>query len=80
MDALAAARAGRAAGSGRCAPDLRCLHAPRIRDGHVPLLRPRVMAMNDSFWRYVSNQVARAEADAPAKITASQGVQTANRP
>ena len=36
--------------------------------------------MNDSFWRYVSNQVARAEADAPAKITASQGVQTANRP
>lgn len=29
--------------------------------GHVPLIRPKVTAMDDSFWRYVSNHVARAE-------------------
>jgi protein tyrosine/serine phosphatase len=51
-----------------------------IWDGHVPLIRPKVTAMNDSFWRYVSNHAARAEADASAKITASQGVQTGNTP
>jgi protein tyrosine/serine phosphatase len=29
--------------------------------GHVPLLRPKVRAMDDSFRRYVSNQNARAD-------------------
>ncbi len=29
--------------------------------GHVPLIRPKVTAMDDSFWRYVSNLVAHAE-------------------
>lgn len=28
--------------------------------GHVPLIRPKVTARNDSFRRYVSNRVARA--------------------
>ena len=29
--------------------------------GHVPLIRPKVTAMDDSFWRYVSNHTAHAE-------------------
>lgn len=28
--------------------------------GHVPLIRPKVTAMDDSFWRYVSNHVVHA--------------------
>ncbi len=28
--------------------------------GHVPLIRPKVTAMDDSFWRYASNHVAHA--------------------
>lgn len=30
--------------------------------GHVPLLRPRVLAMDRSFWNYVSNRVETAAA------------------
>lgn len=26
--------------------------------GHVPLIRPKVIAMDNSFWRYVTNQVS----------------------
>lgn len=37
-----------------------------IWDGHVPLIRPKVTAMNDSFWRYVSNHAARTGPDKPA--------------
>ena len=33
-------------------------------NGHVPLLRPSVSAMDHSFWRYVSNRVSRAQAEA----------------
>jgi protein tyrosine/serine phosphatase len=29
--------------------------------GHVPLIRPKVTAMDDSFWRYVSGHAAHAE-------------------
>jgi len=29
--------------------------------GHVPLIRPKVKAMDHSFWRYVSNRISRAE-------------------
>jgi protein tyrosine/serine phosphatase len=29
--------------------------------GHVPLLRSRVIAMDNSFWRYVSNNLQQAE-------------------
>lgn len=29
--------------------------------GHVPLIRPKVTAMDDSFWRYVSNHISYAE-------------------
>ena len=29
--------------------------------GHVPLIRPKVSAMDHSFWRYVSNHALRAE-------------------
>jgi protein tyrosine phosphatase (PTP) superfamily phosphohydrolase (DUF442 family) len=29
--------------------------------GHVPLIRPKVTAMDNSFWRYVSNHGAHAE-------------------
>lgn len=29
--------------------------------GHVPLVRPKVTAMDDSFWRYVSNHVSHGE-------------------
>jgi protein tyrosine/serine phosphatase len=32
-----------------------------IWDGHVPLIRPKVIAMDASFWRYVSNHTAQAE-------------------
>lgn len=32
-----------------------------IWDGHVPLIRPKVTAMDHSFWRYVSNHTAGAE-------------------
>jgi protein tyrosine/serine phosphatase len=28
--------------------------------GHVPLLRNRVLAMDNSFWRYVTNDLAKA--------------------
>jgi protein tyrosine/serine phosphatase len=31
-----------------------------IWTGHVPLIRPKVTAMDNSFWRYVSNHIARA--------------------
>lgn len=26
--------------------------------GHIPLIRPKVIAMDNSFWRYVTNQVS----------------------
>ena len=29
--------------------------------GHVPLIRPKVTAMDRSFWRYVSNRVSRID-------------------
>ena len=32
-------------------------------DGHVPLIRPKVTAMDDSFWRYVSHHVAQTASD-----------------
>jgi membrane-associated phospholipid phosphatase/protein tyrosine phosphatase (PTP) superfamily phosphohydrolase (DUF442 family) len=32
-------------------------------NGHVPLLRPSVSAMDHSFWRYVSNRVSHTEAE-----------------
>jgi len=31
-----------------------------IWNGHVPLIRPKVTAMDNSFWRYVSNHIAGA--------------------
>jgi protein tyrosine phosphatase (PTP) superfamily phosphohydrolase (DUF442 family) len=31
-----------------------------IWNGHVPLIRPKVTAMDDSFWRYVTNASARS--------------------
>jgi undecaprenyl-diphosphatase len=34
-----------------------------IWNGHVPLIRPKVAAMDNSFWRYVSNHVSRTELD-----------------
>jgi protein tyrosine phosphatase (PTP) superfamily phosphohydrolase (DUF442 family) len=30
-------------------------------NGHVPLIRPKVKAMDRSFWHYISNRVSRAE-------------------
>lgn len=36
--------------------------------GHVPLIRPKVTAMDDSFWRYVSNHVAHAELNFQPKL------------
>lgn len=30
-----------------------------IWNGHVPLIRPKVTAMDNSFWRYASNRLAR---------------------
>jgi protein tyrosine/serine phosphatase len=33
-------------------------------NGHVPLLRPSVSAMDRSFWRYVSNRVSQAQLEA----------------
>lgn len=41
-------------------------------DGHVPFIRPKVTAMDDSFWRYVSNHVARAASDKSATHTVGQ--------
>jgi len=38
--------------------------------GHVPLLRPGVMAMDHSFWRYVNSHPTQAEkqqSSAPSK-------------
>ena len=32
-----------------------------VRYGHVPLVRPKVSAMDNSFWRYVSNHALRVE-------------------
>jgi protein tyrosine/serine phosphatase len=31
--------------------------------GHAPLIRPKVAAMDNSFWHYVSNHVSRTELD-----------------
>ncbi len=31
-------------------------------NGHVPLVRPKVIAMDDSFWRYVTSQLAGVRA------------------
>ncbi len=36
--------------------------------GHVPLIRPKVTAMDDSFWRYVSNHIAHAELNIEPKL------------
>jgi protein tyrosine/serine phosphatase len=36
--------------------------------GHVPLIRPKVTAMDDSFWRYVSNRTAHAELNPQSKL------------
>jgi protein tyrosine/serine phosphatase len=35
--------------------------------GHVPLIRPKVTAMDDSFWRYVSNRTVHAELNLQSK-------------
>jgi protein tyrosine/serine phosphatase len=45
-------------------------------DGHVPLIRPKVTAMNDSFWRYVTNRVAHAEPDKPAMTATNRPMKT----
>lgn len=45
-----------------------------IWDGHVPLIRPKVVAMDDSFWRYVSNRVAQAVVNkSTAQTTNAEG-------
>ncbi len=41
-------------------------------DGHVPLIRPKVTAMDDSFWRYVGHHVTRAASDKSTTNTAIQ--------
>jgi protein tyrosine/serine phosphatase len=51
-----------------------------IWDGHVPLIRPKVTAMDDSFWRYVSNHVAQARSDASATNAVAQPVETHRSP
>lgn len=38
-------------------------------DGHVPLVRPKVTAMDDSFWRYVINHNTRAKPCQPVTNT-----------
>jgi protein tyrosine phosphatase (PTP) superfamily phosphohydrolase (DUF442 family) len=35
--------------------------------GHVPLIRPKVIAMDNSFWRYVSNRTVHAELNFQSK-------------
>jgi protein tyrosine/serine phosphatase len=49
-------------------------------DGHVPLIRPKVTAMDDSFWRYVSNHVAQAAVDKPPATTVARPPQTNQSP
>jgi len=36
-----------------------------VWNGHVPLIRPKVMAMDNSFWRYVSNHVSHCDSIPP---------------
>jgi len=40
-------------------------------NGHVPLLRNRVLAMDNSFWRYVSNDLKKASELASKQIVVS---------
>jgi membrane-associated phospholipid phosphatase/protein tyrosine phosphatase (PTP) superfamily phosphohydrolase (DUF442 family) len=47
-----------------------------IWNGHVPLIRPKVTAMDDSFWYYVSNHLARKEPDTNSKTSAGQRVES----
>ena len=47
-----------------------------IWDGHVPLIRPKVTAMDDSFWRYVSNRVAQAAVNKSAVTTTNTATST----
>jgi protein tyrosine/serine phosphatase len=35
-------------------------------NGHVPLVRPKVIAMDDSFWRYATNRLAGARHTEPS--------------
>jgi hypothetical protein len=52
---------GQAYRAGQMSPNALALS---MWNGHVPLLRPSVSAMDHSFWRYVSNRVSRAQAEA----------------
>jgi protein tyrosine/serine phosphatase len=38
--------------------------------GHVPLIRPKAIAMDDSFWRYVSNRTDHVELNLQPKAMA----------
>ncbi len=48
-----------------------------LRNGHVPLIRSKVIAMDDSFWRYVTNRDASVR---PADNLAPTASRNSSRP
>jgi protein tyrosine/serine phosphatase len=48
--------------------------------GHVPFIRPKVIAMDNSFWCYVTNHVAQTGPDKPAATAAVRTMKTGPSP
>ncbi len=48
--------------------------------GHVPLIRPKVIAMDNSFWCYVTNHIVSAGPDKPAATAAGPPMKTGPSP